>query len=158
MLGAKQLVDVGNKLKGEMKDRDNMERAQTMGATVPFLYSVMMASMLCVFVPQKCPTGKTCTFKENVTDLTTFNKIVLSFNAAAAFSLLLGQLLYVRRETWMIKHLDTDPGEAYAALADGAFVDRYPHLSAPLFVRTQSYPPLVFAPSRVPLPARGWRR
>lgn len=133
--GGKQLMDVGGKLKSGMKDRDNMERAQTIGATVPFFYSVLMASFLSLFVPQKCPGGKTCTLSENVTDLKTYNKIVLAFNCAAALALVLGQVLYVKRENWMIKHLDTDIGEAYDTLADGAFVEQYPHLVAPLFVR-----------------------
>lgn len=134
-LGAKKLLHVGSKLKGEMKDKDNAERAQTIGATVPFLYSVLMASFLSIFVPQKCPSGKTCSLSENVTDLKTYNKIVLAFNCGAALALVSGQILYVRRENWMIKHLDEDQGEAYDALADGAFVERYPHLSEPLHVR-----------------------
>lgn len=130
--GGAQLLKMGEKLKGKVTDRDNVERAQTAGATVPFLYSVMMASFLSIFVPQKCPSGLTCTFEENVTDLKVFNRIVLAFNAAACLCLVAGQALYVQRENWMIRHLDTDESEPYDSLAVGAFREQFPHLAVSL--------------------------
>jgi hypothetical protein len=98
-------------------------------------FKVVMASLLCVFVPQACTieesnrdiftktfgiempseinhingtriTTHVCSFQENFTNLIDFNSFVLAFNF-----LTLGYFTYLyavelRREKWMIDHLD----------------------------------------------------
>ena len=100
-------------------------------------FKVVMASLLCVFVPQACTveesnrdifksifdssmpelestingtqmTTHVCTFHENFTNLIDYNSFVLAFNF-----LTLGYFIYLytielRREKWMIDNLDYD--------------------------------------------------
>jgi hypothetical protein len=100
-------------------------------------FKVVMASLLCVFVPQACTieesnrdifkktfggempielndmngtklTTYICTFNENFTNLIDYNSFVLAFNFFT-----LGYFIYLytvelRREKWMIDHLDYD--------------------------------------------------
>lgn len=100
-------------------------------------FKVVMASLLCVFVPQACTieesnrdlfiqtfgngisaelnhmngtqfTTHVCTFQENFTNLIDYNSFVLAFNF---FTLGYFTYLYtveLRREKWMIDHLDYD--------------------------------------------------
>jgi hypothetical protein len=101
-------------------------------------FKVVMASLLCVFVPQACSTEETnqsifnsafsdssiahysnningtqitthvCTFNENFSNLIDYNAFVLAFNflTLGYFSYL--YVIELRREKWMINHLDYD--------------------------------------------------
>ena len=74
-------------------------------------FKVIMACLLAIFVPQSC-NGDVCSFGQNFSGLNIFNAFVLGFNF-----LTLGNFLYlywveVKRETWIINHLDYDENES----------------------------------------------
>jgi len=99
------------------------------------MFKLSMASMLAVFVPQKCPglhpddcktdpTGPLCTvddpevvgcttekfshdctFEENFICLTEYNKFVLAWNFLCLFALIGHYFLVWRREAFMVRHL-----------------------------------------------------
>ncbi len=87
-------------------------------------YRIIIGSFFSIFVPQSCPDYKhslitngtmtyhTCTLEDNVTDLTTYNKGVIGLNAITAALMAAAFIVEVRREAWMIKHLDVDPKKA----------------------------------------------
>ena len=90
-------------------------------------YRIIIGSFFSIFVPQSCPDYKhplivndtqaqmtyhTCTLEDNVTDLTTYNKAVIGLNAITAALMAAAFIVEVRRESWMIKHLDVDPKKA----------------------------------------------
>ena len=57
-------------------------------------------------------TYHTCTLEDNVTDLTPYNKAVIALNAITAALMAAAFIVEVRREAWMIKHLDVDSKKA----------------------------------------------
>ena len=88
---------------------DNLQRVKS---TISFgleSFKVLMATLLCVFVPQKCEEGEACTLEENFTDLTDYNTFVLAFNFATLGLFMFEYGLEYYREHWMIEYLDVDP-------------------------------------------------
>ena len=90
-------------------------------------YRIIIGSFFSIFVPQSCPDYKhpqitngtstamtyhTCTLEDNVTDLTPYNKAVIALNAITAALMAAAFIVEVRREAWMIKHLDVDSKKA----------------------------------------------
>lgn len=129
-----------NKFKGIREYFGSQETQQSLTVFVSFTsdaFKVVMASLLCIFVPQQCDSfednrsifdatfgskhselssqinGTTnvmhvCTFSENFTNLIDFNTFVLAFNFFT-----LGYFIYLYyveliRERWMINNLDYD--------------------------------------------------
>jgi hypothetical protein len=87
------------------------------------VYRILIGSFYSIFVPQICPDFKhvpanttmtyhTCTLEDNVTDLTVYNKAVIGLNAVTALLMAYAFIEEVRREEWMIKHLDVDAKKA----------------------------------------------
>jgi hypothetical protein len=129
-------------------------------------FKVIMASMLCVFVPQACTveesnrdifesifgnsmpglektingtlmTTHICTFNENFSDLIDFNTFVLAFNFVT-----LGYFIYVywvelRRESWMIDNLDYDKERADDAIIQ--VKEQYPEIIEELQAHNTRY-------------------
>eukprot|EP00743_Colponemidia_sp_Colp-15_P001152 GILK01001265.1.p1 GENE.GILK01001265.1~~GILK01001265.1.p1 ORF type:complete len:264 (+),score=34.23 GILK01001265.1:176-967(+) len=75
-------------------------------------FGLVMATLLSIFVPQNCGVT-TCTFEENLTDLTDFNKFVLGWNFATLGVLMFYAWRSARREAWMIEFLDEDHNVAH---------------------------------------------
>lgn len=85
------------------------------------LFKIVMASLLSVFVPQKCPddipypgylgevTHHECTFQENFQELDSFNIAVVTINFVTLFLAIILYFCALKREAWLIKHLDEDP-------------------------------------------------
>lgn len=100
-------------------------------------FKVVMASLLCVFVPQACTieesnrdifiqtfgselpleinhmngttmTTHVCTFNENFSNLIDYNAFVLAFNFLTLGYFIHLYTVELRREKWMIDHLDYD--------------------------------------------------
>jgi hypothetical protein len=128
------------KLQGIQEWYSSQDTQQTITVITSFssdVFKVIMASLLCVFVPQECSveesnhdlfiqtfgaemqteinhmngtqiTSHVCTFQENFTNLIDYNSFVLAFNFIT-----LGYFTYLytvelRREKWMIDNLDYD--------------------------------------------------
>jgi hypothetical protein len=83
------------------------------------IFKLVMATLLSVFVPQRCddvdafgvPTGTfhDCTAKENFEDLTNFNTFVVVFNFITLLFGLIHQFTVFMRERRLIDVLDEDP-------------------------------------------------
>lgn len=86
-------------------------------------YKILMATLLCIFVPQKCEERE-CTLDDNFTELSAYNMIVLIFNfiTLGAFVGFYGVEYY--RENWCIEHLDTDDKKPLTNLRDE--IESYP--------------------------------
>lgn len=86
-------------------DQDTRQRINVVTSFMSDGFKVIMASMLCVFVPQKCDDG-ICTLSENVTDLIAYNVFVLFFNIFTLFIFVILYCVELRREQWMISNFD----------------------------------------------------
>ncbi len=77
------------------------------------IYRIIVGCFYSIFVPQLCTDKVTkaehaCSLKDNVTDLTDYNTAVIAVNAFTAASMLAAFIIELRRELWMIKHLEVD--------------------------------------------------
>ena len=77
------------------------------------MYRIIVGSFYSIFVPQLCTDKQTlaenaCSLKDNITDLTDYNTAVIAVNALTAASMLAAFIIELRRELWMIKHLEVD--------------------------------------------------
>jgi hypothetical protein len=89
------------------------ERLKTAGLLFLQSYKILMGTMISVFVPQKCYVENTdefklCTMTENFNNDEYNHRVTLLFNGFTAASFILLYLVEMRRETWLIKHLDID--------------------------------------------------
>jgi hypothetical protein len=115
-------------------------------------YRILIGSFYSIFVPQTCPDYKeplrlngtevamtyhTCTLEDNVSDLTTYNKAVIGLNALTAACMAVAFIIEVRRENWMIKHLDVDAKKADDNLATE--IVTYDRLKASLLRKNHQY-------------------
>lgn len=115
-------------------------------------YRILIGSFYSIFVPQSCPDHKeplrlngtevpmtyhTCTLADNVTDLTTYNKAVIGLNALTAAFMAVAFIIEVRRENWMIKHLDVDSKKADDNLATE--IEAYDRLKVSLLHKNHHY-------------------
>ncbi len=115
-------------------------------------YRILIGSFYSIFVPQTCPDHKhplivngtevamtyhTCTLADNVTDLTDYNTAVIAFNAATAALMTVAFIFEVRRENWMIKHLDVDPKKADINLITE--IEDYAHMKVSFLKKNRRY-------------------
>eukprot|EP00743_Colponemidia_sp_Colp-15_P009351 GILK01010222.1.p1 GENE.GILK01010222.1~~GILK01010222.1.p1 ORF type:complete len:267 (-),score=26.56 GILK01010222.1:112-912(-) len=91
-------------------DQDRKDMILSVVMTFVTAFKISMATLLAVFVPQYCvDRGSTCSFSDNFTDLTSFNKFVLFWNFLTLFVLVSSIFVALRRERWLIEYLDFDP-------------------------------------------------
>ncbi len=74
-------------------------------------FKVLMACLLAIFVPQSC-NGDVCSFSQNFSELNIYNSFVLAFNFLTLASFLYTYWVEVKRENWIINHLDYDENES----------------------------------------------
>jgi len=89
------------------------DQKQTFFSIFTFLvetFKIIMASLLSVFVPQKCTNhvDNLCTLYDNFFDLTEYNKVVLGINFTTLFGFLILYIIEFKREKWCIDYLDID--------------------------------------------------
>ncbi len=99
-------------------------------------FKVVMACLLAIFVPQSC-NGDVCTFEDNFSNLTIFNKFVIAYNFFT-----LGYFLYlywieVSREQWFITHFDYNPKESEYHLH--VYKEQYPDLFTRMQQKNKHY-------------------
>jgi hypothetical protein len=99
-------------------NQDRQQKINTIGNVIGESFKILMASLLVVFVPQKCYDNyetkegpHVCTFNENFQDLTDFNMVVLCYNFITLSSFIYLYYVEIRREKWMIDHLEYDDKE-----------------------------------------------
>ena len=106
-------------------DQDTRQRINVVTNFMSDGFKVIMASMLCVFVPQKCNDG-ICTLSENITDLIEYNMFVLFFNIFTLFIFVILYCVELCREQWMISHFDYN--DQLADLHLSTYKNEYPNL------------------------------
>ncbi len=74
-------------------------------------FKVVMACLLAIFVPQSC-NGKVCTFEDNFSNLSIYNKFVIAYNFFTLGYFLYLYYIEVLREQWFITHFDYNPKES----------------------------------------------
>ena len=110
-------------------------------------YTSTVATLFGLFVPQSCVqadgTTSTCTFEQNLGDgapLSAFNIFALVVNVCAAVVMLFTLYFEMRREAFIIKHLDVDPhrDEDYLE-SDFENTPGHSHIREALHVYNQRY-------------------
>jgi hypothetical protein len=106
-------------LKMRIEARQNkINHLASFGGSLHGAYVGVMASMLCIFVPQLCPPDElhshahACSYYENATGLTRFNMAVLVTNVWTLFMVILTEVAILRRENWLDSALSYDPDES----------------------------------------------
>ncbi len=91
-------------------DQDNKQRIQSLVLFFLGSFKVFMATLLVVFVPQRCDhqDDSNCSIQDNFMDLDNFNMFCLVFNFLTLFCFLTLYVIEKRREFWCIEHLDVD--------------------------------------------------
>lgn len=116
---------------------DTKQRLQSVVMIFATGYKMLMASMLAIFVPQKCGESKECSLSDNFTDLTRFNTVVLVFNFITLTSYLVFYGIEYYRENWCIEYLDFDESKPMNGLAQD--LDPYPELKTQLVRVNRAY-------------------
>lgn len=92
-----------------MLSQDQKEKLISFGTTLIESYKVLVSSLLSLFVPQYCDdTHETCSLSENIYNLTHFNKFVLAFNFITLASFIGLYYIQLKREAYIISHLEVD--------------------------------------------------
>lgn len=115
-----------------MISEDNRQRLQSLVTLFATGYKMLMAGMLAVFVPQRCPesVNQECSMADNFTDLIPYNTAVLIVNllTLAAYLTFYGVEYY--RENWCIEYLDFDESKPVNGLEKE--IETYPELKTQL--------------------------
>ncbi len=100
--------------------QDQFNMLLSTGLTAYQLFKLVMATLLSVFVPQRCEADPKssnpdlqvvhdCTIEENFEELTNFNVFVTTWNFITMFFALIHYFCVYRRESTMNQFLDEDP-------------------------------------------------
>jgi len=125
-----------NYIVSKYKDQDNQQTITMVLTFSSESFKVIMATLLAIFVPQSC-NGHLCSMNENFTDLIPYNKFVIAFNFGTLFYFILLYYYEIKREHWMIKHLEYDKNENEYNLQK--FESTYPDIIAKLKVYNKNY-------------------
>lgn len=113
--------------------RQRLQSAVALGANG---YKICMASLLCVFVPQRCDDHE-CSVVDNFRDLTPFNTFVLVCNFLTLAMFIAFFAVEFHRENWCIEFLDYDETKPVTQLQTD--IERYPELKTNLFDVNRMY-------------------
>jgi hypothetical protein len=104
-------------------------------------FKTAMATLLVLFVHQTCPDdfgqAVTCTLQDNMTNLTTWNAVVLAMNFVTLTVFMGMYVLELYKENWCIANLDVDASLPNTQLQQE--LEAYPHLSARLVSLNRHY-------------------
>jgi len=121
---------------------DTAELIQSTCVSLYQLFSVVLASLLSIFVPQKCPadpehgfdTDHSCTEKENmglVSPLTQFETAVLVWNYITLGFAIVHYFIVYQREKFLIRSFDMNPKLAVENLPE--IIHQYPEVKSDLW-------------------------
>ena len=100
-----------NSLMAYMSLQDTQQKINIVTITVSESFKILMATLLSIFIPQECVidgVARTFTFSDNFADLTSFNTFVVVFNFITLGIFVGLYYVEIKREDWMIKHLEFD--------------------------------------------------
>jgi hypothetical protein len=91
-------------------NQDDKHRLQSLSLFFLESFKVFMATLLVVFVPQKCDHQEdgNCSINDNFYDLDNYNIFCLVFNFITLFNFLTLYIIEKKREFWCIEYLDVD--------------------------------------------------
>ena len=122
----------------------NTDREELVSSTlfqVVGLYSILVASLLTVFIQQDCGTTVcvgtgastvcsteqvACSFADNLGVKSRYGKLVVAFNFVTLAVFLISNIVFWFRERWIITHFDTDADLPIDNLTFGAQAPRRP--------------------------------
>lgn len=109
-----------------MISEDNSQRFKSILSIFSNGYKVLMAALLSVFVPQKCPESPTneCSISDNFKDLIPYNIVVIVVNFLTLASFLIFYGIEYYRENWCIEYLDIDENKPMTNLKTE--IEEYP--------------------------------
>ena len=90
-------------------NNDTIERVKIGFKFIFQSYKVMMGSLLTLFVPQECfidNQSQICSLQNNIEKNDILNKIALGFNFLSVFLFIGCYIIELKRENFLIKHLD----------------------------------------------------
>jgi hypothetical protein len=137
-------------------DSDTKQKIQSFVLLITHGYKVLMASLLTIFVPQKCSvitndnssnissnnssyylTNNECTLKDNFINLIPLNQGALAINFIT-LALFLGFYIFeYYREYWCIEYLDIDPNKSINNLKKE--IENYPNYKNKLIKLNKQY-------------------
>jgi hypothetical protein len=126
-----------NKIKSYFNNQDHEQKLTVFTNFMSDSFRVIMASLLAIFVPQKCSINESsrdvfnlmfdneyhylsnqmngtmttyhiCTMNENFSNLIDYNSFVIAFNFFTLFGFMYLYRIELKREKWMITHLEYD--------------------------------------------------
>ena len=102
-------------------------------------FKIVMASLLSVFVPQRCPnnTDNLCTLYDNFYELIDYNKVVLGINFTTLGGFLFLYIIEFIREKWCIDYLDIDENKPNNNLKNE--IEQYPEYKQKLIELNNYY-------------------
>lgn len=118
---------------------NDQDTQQTINTTLTFSsesFKIIMATLLSIFVPQSC-NDHLCTMEENFTNLIPYNKFVIAFNFTTLFYFIVLYYYELKREHWMIKHLEYDKTKNEYNLHN--YKDTYPKIIGELEIYNKKY-------------------
>lgn len=118
------------------------DQKQTINSVIILLsesFKVLMATLLSIFVPQRCDNqiDKICTINDNFTNLTNYNIIVTTFNFITLGTFIALYTIEYMRENWCIVYLDIDNNIANTNLKTE--IERYPEYKDKLILLNNRY-------------------
>ena len=118
---------------------DTQQRIKTIGLFFIQGYKLIMATLLAVFVPQRCPESPSneCSIIDNFTSLTAYNTAVLIFNFATLLFFIIYYIFEYYRENWCIEYLDIDKNKADIFLKEE--IKDYPNILSRLLKLNKLY-------------------
>jgi len=115
-----------------MLSEDNSQRFKSILSILSNSYKVFMASLLSIFVPQKCSESPTneCSISDNFTNLIPYNVVVIVLNFITLVSFLVFYCIEYYRENWCIEYLDIDDNKPLTNLKKE--IEEYPEFKEKL--------------------------
>jgi len=125
-----------SKIKGWFYSQNTQQKINVVTSFFSDSFSVVMASLLSVFVPQNC-NNQICSLTENFSNLISYNVFTLVFNFLTLFLFLLLYIIELKREKFMINHFEYNANVSEKHLL--SFENQYPQIFETFFKLNKSY-------------------
>lgn len=99
-------------------------------------FRIVIASMLCLFIPQNC-NSNICSLSEILFNIDNFKLVILILNCITLLSFVGMYILEYYREFWTIENLDIDESKSIHNLKN--VIDEYPTIKQKLIDLNQHY-------------------
>jgi hypothetical protein len=120
-------------------DQDEKQRIKSLLLFFLESFKVFMATLLVVFVPQRCDntTDGSCSLQDNFANLDNYNLFCLIFNFITLFNFLTLYVVEKKREFWCIEFLDVNDDKPNTNLHSE--IETYPNIKEKLLKLNRLY-------------------